>query len=72
EYDGSAYKGWPAQKYDVPSVQENIEKALRVLANHKVSVVCAGRTASGVHASAQVVHFESDVERSERSWTLGV
>jgi tRNA pseudouridine38-40 synthase len=72
EYDGSAYKGWQAQKYDVPSVQENIEKALSVIANHKVSVVCAGRTDSGVHASAQVVHFETDVERSERSWTLGV
>ncbi|REG83295.1 tRNA pseudouridine(38-40) synthase TruA [Marinomonas pollencensis] len=72
EYDGSAYKGWQAQKYDVPSVQENLEKALSVIANHKVSVVCAGRTDSGVHASAQVVHFETEVERSERSWTLGV
>lgn len=72
EYDGSAYKGWQAQKYDVPSVQENVEKALSVIANHKVSVVCAGRTDSGVHASAQVVHFETDVERNERSWTLGV
>ena len=29
-------------------------------------------TDSGVHASAQVVHFETDVERSERAWTIGV
>ncbi|WP_133011398.1 tRNA pseudouridine(38-40) synthase TruA [Marinomonas flavescens] len=71
EYNGSAYKGWQAQKYDVPTVQENLEKALSVIANHKVSVICAGRTDSGVHASSQVVHFETDEERSERSWTLG-
>ncbi|MDB4837607.1 tRNA pseudouridine(38-40) synthase TruA [Marinomonas sp.] len=71
EYNGSAYKGWQAQKYDVPSVQENIEKALSVIANHPVKVICAGRTDSGVHASAQVVHFETDVQRNERSWTLG-
>ncbi|MCB5160418.1 tRNA pseudouridine(38-40) synthase TruA [Marinomonas algarum] len=72
EYDGSNYKGWQAQKYDVPSVQENLEKALSVVADHPVSVVCAGRTDSGVHACAQVVHFETHVKRHERAWTLGV
>lgn len=72
EYDGSEYKGWQAQKYGVPSVQENLEKALAVIANHPVKVICAGRTDSGVHASAQVVHFETDVERNDRAWTLGV
>ncbi|ETX11590.1 tRNA pseudouridine synthase A [Marinomonas ushuaiensis DSM 15871] len=72
EYNGSAYKGWQAQKFGVPSVQENLEKALAVIANHPVKVICAGRTDSGVHASAQVVHFETNVERSERAWTLGV
>ncbi|KZN15265.1 tRNA pseudouridine(38-40) synthase TruA [Marinomonas sp. TW1] len=72
EYNGSAYKGWQAQKFDVPSVQEKLEKALSVIANHTVKVVCAGRTDSGVHASAQVVHFETQAERNERSWTLGV
>ncbi|WOD07279.1 tRNA pseudouridine(38-40) synthase TruA [Marinomonas sp. GJ51-6] len=72
EYNGSAYKGWQAQKFGVPSVQENLEKALAVITNHPVKVICAGRTDSGVHASAQVVHFETDVERNERAWTLGV
>ncbi|MBU1297295.1 MAG: tRNA pseudouridine(38-40) synthase TruA [Gammaproteobacteria bacterium] len=72
EYNGSEYKGWQAQKFGVPSVQENLEKALAIIANHPVKVVCAGRTDSGVHASAQVVHFETDVERSERAWTIGV
>ena len=72
EYDGSGYKGWQAQKFGVPSVQENLEKALTMIANHPVKVVCAGRTDSGVHASAQVVHFETHAERNERAWTLGV
>ncbi|MCV2402841.1 tRNA pseudouridine(38-40) synthase TruA [Marinomonas sp. C2222] len=71
EYNGSAYKGWQAQKNGVPSVQENIEKALSVIANHPVKVVCAGRTDAGVHASAQVIHFETHVQRNERSWTMG-
>jgi len=72
EYNGSAYKGWQAQKFGVPTVQENLEKALAVITNHPVKVICAGRTDSGVHASAQVVHFETSVKRSERAWTLGV
>ena len=72
EYDGSEYKGWQSQKFGVPSVQENVEKALSKIANHPVKVVCAGRTDSGVHASAQVIHFETDVQRNERSWTVGV
>jgi tRNA pseudouridine38-40 synthase len=72
EYDGSKYKGWQAQKLGIPSVQESLEKALALVANHPVRVVCAGRTDSGVHASAQVVHFETDSERNERAWTLGV
>jgi len=72
EYKGTEYKGWQAQKYDVPTVQEHLETALSKIAAHTVKVVCAGRTDASVHASAQVVHFETDVERSERAWTLGV
>ena len=34
-------------------------------------MVCAGRTDTGVHASGQVVHFETDSERTDRGWLLG-
>jgi pseudouridylate synthase I len=72
EYDGSRYKGWQAQKFDVDTVQEKLEYALSKIANHSVGVICAGRTDAGVHASSQVVHFETASERPIRAWTLGV
>ncbi|MCO4784613.1 tRNA pseudouridine(38-40) synthase TruA [Marinomonas atlantica] len=72
EYDGAVYKGWQAQKFDVATVQECLEEALSKIANHPVTVICAGRTDAGVHASAQVVHFETESDRPIRAWTLGV
>jgi tRNA pseudouridine38-40 synthase len=70
EYDGSAFHGWQYQG-DVRSVQETLEQALSTVADHPVSVHCAGRTDTGVHATGQVVHFETEAQRSERSWILG-
>jgi len=70
EYDGSAYRGWEQQKNQV-TVQQCIERALSRVANRPVTVVTAGRTDSGVHALGQVVHFDTDVERTPRSWIFG-
>ena len=70
EYDGSAFHGWQFQG-DVRSVQESLELALSRVADHPVTVHCAGRTDTGVHATGQVVHFETDAVRSDRSWILG-
>lgn len=69
-YDGAAYHGWQYQD-NVITVQHCLERALSRVANESVSVVCAGRTDARVHATGQIVHFETDVERSERSWTFG-
>jgi len=70
EYDGSGFFGWQRQR-QTPTVQACLEDALGQVANHPLSVHCAGRTDTGVHARCQVVHFDSDASRSERSWVLG-
>ncbi|RUO21126.1 tRNA pseudouridine(38-40) synthase TruA [Aliidiomarina iranensis] len=71
EYDGHRYFGWQRQQA-VPSVQECLEKAISKVANHSVVVTCAGRTDAGVHATGQVVHFDTQNVRDDRAWTLGV
>lgn len=69
-YDGARYHGWQHQE-EVSSVQQTLEYALSRVANHGVTVVCAGRTDAGVHATAQVVHFDTDAIRTEHAWVFG-
>ncbi|NIF20850.1 tRNA pseudouridine(38-40) synthase TruA [Candidatus Pantoea multigeneris] len=71
EYDGSRYYGWQRQQ-EVRSVQQKLENALSKVANHEVTVFCAGRTDAGVHGTGQVVHFETQSQRADSAWTLGV
>lgn len=70
EYEGSDFYGWQVQAQS-PTVQEVIQRALSTVANQPVSVVCAGRTDTGVHASGQVIHFDTAAARSDRGWALG-
>lgn len=70
EYDGSAFAGWQAQSH-AHGVQSAVEAVLSQVADHPIEVIAAGRTDAGVHAAMQVVHFDTDAERSERSWVLG-
>lgn len=70
EYDGSEFCGWQTQKHG-HGVQSCVEQALGRVADHPVSVVCAGRTDAGVHATAQVIHFDTGADRASRSWVLG-
>ncbi|HEX5314363.1 MAG TPA: tRNA pseudouridine(38-40) synthase TruA [Gammaproteobacteria bacterium] len=70
EYDGGDFIGWQRQTTG-RSVQAEVESALGKVADEGVTVVCAGRTDRGVHAAAQVLHFETSRERSPRSWLLG-
>lgn len=72
EYDGSAFFGWQWQEGGLRTVQDEVQKAASKVANHAVSVVCTGRTDTGVHALEQVVHFETQAKRSDRSWLLGI
>jgi tRNA pseudouridine38-40 synthase len=70
EYDGSNFSGWQWQDC-APSVQEAVEKALSQVADAPIRVTTAGRTDAGVHASAQVIHFDTDVQRSDYAWLRG-
>jgi tRNA pseudouridine38-40 synthase len=59
QYDGSAFHGWQRQ-HGQSSVQETLENAVASLdPSSPAQVVAAGRTDSGVHAAAQVVHFDA-------------
>lgn len=56
EYDGSQYHGWQKQP-NLPTVQQELEKALLKLFHQKMSVTVAARTDAKVHAKEQVVNF---------------
>jgi len=70
EYDGSGYYGWQHQP-GVPTVQASVERALSQIADHPVRLHCAGRTDTGVHATKQVVHFDTTAKRCLRAWVQG-
>jgi len=57
EYHGKPFCGWQRQKGH-PSVQQSLEEALRRLDPTVPSIVAAGRTDTGVHATGQVAHCE--------------
>lgn len=73
-YDGTGYCGWQKQKHSrIPSLQEVMEAALTKLFREPVELSASGRTDSGVHANAQVCHFDvSDKHREklETVWDL--
>jgi tRNA pseudouridine38-40 synthase len=71
EYEGSGFCGWQSQA-DGGAVQNVLESALSIVADAPTRVVCAGRTDAGVHALAQVVHFDTDAVRPDTAWVRGV
>ena len=58
EYDGTNYHGFQLQAGE-PTIQEEIELALRQLTGENTRVVAASRTDAGVHARGQVVSFRT-------------
>ena len=71
EYNGASFHGWQSQP-DGNTVQDTLQSALARIAGGPIAVTCAGRTDAGVHALAQVVHFDTHVERPETAWVRGV
>lgn len=64
EYDGTDLLGWQKQ-LDGPSVQEYLEKAIYGFLQQTTEVYGAGRTDAGVHALAQVAHFDLELPVDE-------
>ncbi len=72
EYDGSAYNGWQAQPHPGSrTIQQAVEAAFSEIAAADVRVHCAGRTDSGVHGHAQIIHFDAPTARSCKAWVVG-
>jgi len=70
EYDGGGFQGWQSQPGG-NTVQDALEVALAQIAGVPLRVTCAGRTDAGVHGLAQVVHFDTGVERPMTAWVRG-
>ncbi|HEY5683036.1 MAG TPA: tRNA pseudouridine(38-40) synthase TruA [Sulfuricaulis sp.] len=70
EYDGSNFSGWQRQD-KARSIQAVVEAALSRVADEPLQVTVAGRTDAGVHAAAQVIHFDTGAVRSAYSWVRG-
>ena len=68
EYDGAAFCGWQTQPSSC-GVQDHLQAALSQFADSPIEVTAAGRTDAGVHAAAQVVHFDTEATRAD--WVRG-
>jgi len=61
EYDGAGFAGWQKQGHAI-TVQEVLETAIKAFSGEEATLHVAGRTDAGVHALAQVAHF--DIEKT--------
>lgn len=71
EYNGSHFSGWQRQ-LNANSVQQCMEEAISNVADAKIVITTAGRTDTGVHATEQIIHFDSNNQRELKSWVKGV
>ncbi len=71
EYNGSLFHGFQSQVSGIATVQKTLESALTFICNEPIALVCAGRTDTGVHATNQVVHFDTHARRQEKAWLRG-
>ncbi len=71
EYKGADFHGFQVQPSGVKTVQQALEKALSKVADEEITLVCAGRTDAGVHATNQVIHFDTLAVRPEKAWLRG-
>ncbi|PZD75218.1 tRNA pseudouridine synthase A [Acaryochloris thomasi RCC1774] len=68
QYLGTNFHGWQRQP-NHRSVQAEIEQALKAITGCRIKLYGAGRTDSGVHAAAQVAHFETESPIPAHRWS---
>jgi tRNA pseudouridine38-40 synthase len=69
EYDGTRYSGFQRQPVERgPTIQGEIEAALRRVTGAPIQITGAGRTDSGVHATGQVISFQPEARLAEDAW----
>ena len=71
EYNGAAFHGFQSQPAGVNTVQSALQHALSRVADEPIKLICAGRTDACVHATNQIVHFDTLAERKDRAWVFG-
>jgi len=71
EYDGTGYHGFQWQN-GLPSIQKEVEKAIKKLTGERRRVISASRTDAGVHAQGQVVGFKTRSELSTGNFVNGL
>ena len=71
-YNGSPFFGFQKQAAGIPTIQTALEHAIAQIAGEPIAITPAGRTDTGVHATAQVVHFDSHATRPLTAWVRGV
>jgi tRNA pseudouridine38-40 synthase len=71
EYAGDVFCGWQSQPSGC-GVQDALERALSEIAGEPITTIAAGRTDAGVHATSQIVHFDTAKKRPITAWLRGV
>jgi len=71
EYDGTGYHGFQWQN-GLPSIQKEVEKAIKKLTGERRRVISASRTDAGVHAQGQVAGFRTRSPLPTRSFVNGL
>ncbi len=70
-YDGSDFFGF-AISVGKRTIQEEIEKALRILTKKDIKIYASGRTDAKVHAINQALHFDLDFSIKEDGFVEGI
>ncbi len=70
-YDGSKFHGFQIQNKE-RSVQGEIQKAIKHVAQEDITIHASGRTDAKVHARGQVFHFDTSKDLEEERWKMAI